>query len=203
MIRTQITLADRWTHSLAGADSVMRDVILVLGASVLLALSAHVQIVSPLPLTMQTFVVVLIAAALGSRRGALAIMAYLAEGAAGLPVFARGTAGPAYFLGDTTGYLIGFVVCAFVVGRLAEAGWDRRVLTALLVFAIGHLLILACGFVWRAAYVGPAMAAYEGFIATAPGMIVKSILAAMVLPLAWKLTGRREGPTNTSSSRTD
>lgn len=195
MIRTQLTLADRWTNSLAGANTVLRDVILVVGASVLLALSAHVQIVSPLPLTMQTFVVVLIAATLGSRRGALAVMAYLAEGAAGLPVFARGTAGPAYFLGDTTGYLIGFVACVFVVGRLAEAGWDRRFLTAVLVFAIGHVLILACGFIWRSAYVGPATAAYDGFISTAPGMIVKTILAAMVLPLAWKLTGRRDRAT--------
>ena len=190
-MRMQATWADRWAGAGVRADSALRDLMLVLGGSVLLGLSAHVQIMRPLPLTMQTFVLVLLAAALGSRRGVLTVLAYLGQGAAGLPVFARGTAGLAYFAGDTTGYLLGFVLCALVVGRLAEAGWDRRFASALATFALGHALILVCGFAWRAAYVGPMAAAYDGFVATAPGMIVKTVLAAMVLPIAWRVAGRR------------
>ncbi|MCB9855645.1 MAG: biotin transporter BioY [Phycisphaerales bacterium] len=191
-MRASATILDRVSIGTKDADTLLRDTLLVVGASVLLALSAHVQIPGPLPLTMQTFVVVLVAAALGSKRGAAAVLAYLAQGAAGLPVFAHGTAGPAYFVGPTGGYLIGFLVAAFVVGRMAERGWDRRFSTAIVTFLLGHLLILSIGFVWRSGFVGPAVAAADGFIKTMPGMLIKSVLAAMVLPIAWRWAGKSD-----------
>lgn len=194
------TILDRYTTGMTGAESLMRDALFVVGASVLLALSAHVQIPGPLPLTLQTFVVVLVAAALGSKRGTAAVLAYLAEGAAGLPVFAHGTAGIAYFAGPTAGYLVGFVAAAWVVGRLAERGWDRRFSTAVVTFLLGHLLILTIGFVWRTAFVGPVIAAADGFVKTLPGMLIKTVLAAMVLPLAWRVVGRPESASDAEAS---
>lgn len=202
-MRASATIMDRVSIGSTGAETLARDVLFVVGASVLLALSAHVQIPGPLPLTMQTFVVVLIAAALGSMRGTAAVLAYLAQGAAGLPVFAHGTAGPAYFAGPTGGYLVGFLVAAFVVGRMAEHGWDRRFFTAVVTFLVGHLLILSIGFVWRAGFVGPAIAAADGFVKTLPGMMIKTILAAMVLPIAWRMVGRSDASDETTPDRAE
>lgn len=200
-MKANATILDRVSTGVSGAESLLRDMLFVVGASVLLAISAHVQIPGPLPLTMQTFVVVLVAAALGSKRGTAAVLAYLAQGAAGLPVFAHGTAGLAYFAGPTAGYLLGFVVAAFVVGALAERGWDRRFSTAIVTFLVGHLVILSIGFVWRSAFVGPVIAAADGFVKTLPGMLVKTVLAAMVLPVAWRLVGRKDSPNGADSSR--
>ncbi|HPF41070.1 MAG TPA: biotin transporter BioY [Phycisphaerae bacterium] len=191
-MRASATIMDRVSIGLSGVQTPIRDILLVAGASVLLALSAHVQIPGPLPLTMQTFVVVLVAAALGSTRGSAAVLAYLAQGLAGLPVFAHGAAGPMYLAGPTGGYLIGFLVAAFVVGRMAECGWDRRFGTAIVTFLLGHLLILSLGFLWRSQFVGVGMAAAEGFVRTAPGMLIKTTLAAMTLPIAWRIVGRTD-----------
>lgn len=191
-VKATATIMDQLSMGTTRAELCWRDVFFVVGASLLLGLSAHVQIPGPLPLTMQTFVVVLVAAALGSKRGTAAVLAYLVEGAAGLPVFAHGTAGVAYFAGPTAGYLAGFVVAAWVVGRLAERGWDRRFATAVVAFLAGHLVILTVGFAWRSAFVGPVIAAADGFVKTLPGMLIKTLLAAMVLPMAWRLVGRSD-----------
>src|SRR5687768_13758188 len=106
------------------------DILLILGGSLLLALSAQIVVQKvPVPITGQTFAVLLVGALLGSRRGGLSLLTYLLEGAAGLPFFAGGTGGIAKLTGPTGGYLIGFMVAAFAVGLLAERGWDRRVET--------------------------------------------------------------------------
>ncbi len=108
------------------------DAALILGASLLIALSARIAVpvpFSPAPITGQTLAVLLVGALLGSRRGALSVLAYLAEGAMGLPVFAGGGAGILWLLGPTGGYLFGFIAAAFVTGWLAERGWDRRFVT--------------------------------------------------------------------------
>ena len=173
-------------------DALVRDGLLILSGSLMVAVCAKIQIPGPLPMTLQTFAVVLVGAMLGSQRGALALLAYLLEGAAGLPVFARPLAGPAYFAGDTTGYLIGFVVAAFIVGRLAERGWDRRFMTAVFVFVIGHAVILLLGLIWRSFYVGPGLAFAEGVWKVLPGAGLKTLAAAMVLPAGWKLVRRVE-----------
>ena len=184
------TISDILIANRAKRESLTRDIMLVLGGSMLVAVCAKIQIPGPLPLTMQTFGVVLVGAMLGSRRGALAMIAYLLEGAAGLPVFARPISGLGYFSGDTAGYLAGFVVAAFIVGLLAERGWDRRYASALAAFAIGHAMILAMGCAWRSLYVGPSIAVVEGVYAVKYTALLKICLAAAVLPTGWRIVQR-------------
>ncbi len=119
------------TRYLPRLDRRARDVLLVFVSSIFIALMAQVRIplpFTPVPITGQTFAVLLIGAALGSERGAASLLVYLAEGAAGLPAFAGGTSGLAVLVGPTGGYLIGFVFAAYIIGRLAESGLDRRFL---------------------------------------------------------------------------
>src|SRR5260370_35162660 len=116
--------------ALAPLDLV-RQVGLVIGFSLLTALAAQIVIpIGPVPITGQTFAVLLTGALLGSRLGAMAMLAYLIEGASGLPFFALGHFGLATFLGPTGGYLVAFPAAAFVTGAFAEHGWDRPFLTA-------------------------------------------------------------------------
>ncbi len=131
-----------------------KSVALVVAFSLLTALAAQVSVPlpwTPVPLTGQTFAVLLTGALLGSRLGALAMLAYLAEGAAGLPFFRNGAGGAHYLLfSPTTGYLLAFPLAAFVTGLLAERGWDRRFLTAAAAMFVGSLVILAGG--WLVAH---------------------------------------------------
>ncbi len=165
------------------------DGALVVGASLLIALSAQVVVplpYSPVPVTGQTFAVLLAGALLGSRRGLLAVAAYLAQGAAGLPVFAGGTGGAFHFLGPTGGYLLGFLPAAWLVGRLAEAGWDRRLWSAAAAMAAGNMLILACGAAWLLPFAGADGAVAAGILPFLPGDLLKVALAAALLPTGWK-----------------
>jgi biotin transport system substrate-specific component len=136
--------------------------------------------------------VLLVGALLGSRRGSLAVLVYIAQGLAGLPVFAGGAAGPARLLGPTGGYLVGFVLAAYLVGLLAERGWDRRVGTTAAAMALGNVVIYAVGALWLAVFVGglvPALTA--GVLPFIPGDLVKIAAAALLLPAGWKLLGLR------------
>ncbi len=177
--------------TVAGRSALLRDGLLILGGSLLIALCAKVQVPGPLPMTMQTFGVVLVAAVLGSRRGAAAIIAYLLEGACGLPAFARPFAGPAYFAGDTAGYLYAFVVAAFVVGLLIERGWGRRLVTVLAAMGLGHAIILLVGLAWRSFYVGAEVAVIEGLWIMLPGTILKAVAAAAVFPVCRRLVSTK------------
>jgi biotin transport system substrate-specific component len=200
-----LTLADVWrptpaepsaAGSRARALSLALDLALTLAGSALIALSARVAIplpFSPVPVTGQTFAVLLVGAALGRRRGAAAVIAYLAEGAAGLPVFAGLNAGPAVLVGPTGGYLIGFIPGAWLCGLLAERGWDRRVGTTILSMILGNVAIFAVALPWLARYVGASHVWAMGFWPFVPGDIVKIGLAAAALPLAWKWLGREAG----------
>lgn len=169
------------------------DLALIIGGSLLIAVSAQIAIGFPVPITGQTFAVLMIAALLGSRRGVACVLTYLAEGAAGLPVFAQGKAGPVTFAGPTGGYLVGFVVAAFVVGLLAEKGWDRRFGTTVLAMIIGNIIIYVFGLTWLALSTwlairtGPKVALATGLYQFIPGDILKTVLAAVLLPSAWKL----------------
>src|SRR6184192_979114 len=128
---------------------IVRQVGLVVGFSLLTALAAQVAIpIGPIPITGQTFAVLLTGALLGSRLGALAIIAYLIEGASGLPFFAGGHFGLAHLVGATGGYLISFPAAAYITGAFAEHGWDRRFLSAAAAMAIGSAVILFCGWAW-------------------------------------------------------
>ncbi len=171
-------------------DALLREAMWILAGSMLVAIGAKIQVPGPIPMTMQTFAVVLVGATLGSRRGLLAMVAYLLEGAAGLPVFAGIVAGPAYFAGPTTGYLMGFVFAAFVVGRWTEAGRNCSILRTVGIFMAGHTVILACGFAWLQLPVGPSVALATGVVPFLIGAVLKSLLAAAALPAFRNLVQR-------------
>lgn len=165
---------------------------LVAGFSLLTALAAQVVVpFYPVPVTAQTFAVLLTGALLGSRLGALAMILYLAEGAAGLPFFQAGHGGLVYLItSPTAGYLFSYPAAAFVVGALAERGWDRRYVSAVAAMTLGSILILACGWAWLARIGGPAWAFGYGVAPFLIGDAIKIALAAGVLPTGWWLVGR-------------
>jgi len=171
-----------------------RSALLVVGFSLLTALAAQVVVPlpwTPVPLTGQTFAVLLTGALLGPRLGALAMLAYLAEGAAGLPFFRGGAGGVTHFSGATAGYLFAFPAAAYVTGTLAERGWDRRFLTAAAAMALGSFVILAGGWAWLTFLSGNAAQAFRlGVGWFLVGDVVKVALAAAVLPSGWALLRR-------------
>jgi biotin transport system substrate-specific component len=174
------------------ADSWLRDALLVLGFSAFVGLAAQPEIrLGYVPLTLQTLAVLLTGALLGSRRGALALLLYLAQGAAGLPVFAGGAAGVGHLLGPTAGYLIAFPIAAGVVGWLAERGWDRHALWTVAAMIMGNLVIYALGVGWLALYVGSLGSAItNGMLPFLAGDLIKIAVAAAVLPCGWALVRR-------------
>jgi biotin transport system substrate-specific component len=175
--------------ALAPLDSV-RSAGLVIVFSLFIAACAQFAIqIGPIPITGQTFAVLLTGALLGSRLGAAAVIAYLIEGALGLPFFAGGGAGLVRFLGPTAGYLVAFPAAAFIVGAFAEHGWDKRYETAVAAMAVGSLIIFLGGWAWYAMLTNtPPVAAFK--IAVLPfllGDVVKIALGAAVLPTGWAL----------------
>lgn len=177
-----------------------RDLLLVLAFGTLMGALAQVVVplpFTPVPVTGQTLGVLLIGALLGSRRGAAAMLVHLAEGLIGLPVFAEGNSawsltrmGVPAIIGPTAGYLFAFAVAAFVVGWLAERGWDRRLLTAAAAMLIGQAVIYAGGLSWLAFYVGWERAIPLGMAPFLSGDALKLVLAATALPTGWRLLGR-------------
>lgn len=141
---------------------------------------------TPVPITGQTLCVLLAGATLGSRRGAICVGIYIIEGLCGLPFFAGGRSGPVVLFGPTGGYLIGFIVAAYGVGYLCEKGLDRRWKTVLPVFLIGHLLIFSIGCFWLSFFVGWQAALTAGLWPFIPGEVLKTLLAATLLPSAWR-----------------
>jgi biotin transport system substrate-specific component len=190
--RPHTTLAD--VLSPRQQRSWLLDAVLVVLFSAFVALTAQVEIpLWPVPLTLQTLGVLFTGAVLGSRRGALALLLYLTEGALGLPVFAGGASGVGYMLGPTGGYLVGFVVAAGVVGRLAQRGWDRRLVWAAVAMVIGNVIIYACGVVWLAVFLGDLWGALvKGMLLFVVGDLIKIAVAALTLPGGWKLARRRD-----------
>lgn len=188
------TFGDLALRRSAGQATILRDVLLVLGGSLLVAVCARIQAPTwPVPITLQPFAVLLVGAALGSRRGALAMVTYLMQGLVGLPVFAMPPyAGPAYLAGPTGGFLLGFVLAAYIVGLLAERGWDRRFASALAAMAIGQCIILATGFAWLSPLLGASNALAEAVTPFIVGDIFKVLLAAIALPAAWRLLRKVE-----------
>ena len=167
------------------------EILLVLTGTALLALSAKVQFpMWPVPVTGQTFAVLLVGALFGAKRGTATVLVYISEGALGLPVFAGPVAGFAYMSGPTGGYLIGFIAAAWIVGRLAERGWDRRFKTTVAAMTLGTVTIFVCGMAWLATLLEPAQVLVAGLIPFVPGAIVKIILAAALLPSGWKVLAK-------------
>ena len=171
-----------------------RSVSITVAFSLLVALSAQIVIpVGPVPVTAQTFAVLLTGALLGSRLGAMAIILYLIEGASGLPFFYGGHSGIGHLLGPTGGYLVAFPAAAFITGAFAENGWDKRFPTAVVAMAIGSIVIMLSGWAWFALVTHtPAAAAFQlTVLKFIPGDIIKILLAAAALPLGWKLLKSR------------
>lgn len=170
-----------------GSASALRGLALAVLGTALLTASAKIQVPFwPVPMTMQTFVVLVIGATYGARLGAATVALYLAYGAVGLPVFAAG-GGLVYLAGPTGGYLIGFLAAAAVVGWLAERGFDRRWPSALAVFLFGDGVIFAFGVLWLGYHFGVATAVQGGLLPFLPGEVLKIVLAMAVLPFAWKM----------------
>jgi biotin transport system substrate-specific component len=196
------------------ARPVVRDSLLVLAGTLLMALCARISVPVPwsdVPLTFQTFGVYLIGALFGPRLAVLTMLAYIGTGMLGMPVFSFGRsawaptlpgspfAGIPLIIGPTAGYLLSFPLAAAVVGALARRGWDRRIRTALPAMIAGAAVVLTCGVLWRVAagaVVGLPLelsallvSSVVGFL---PGEAVKVLLAAVALPGAWKLVGPAE-----------
>jgi len=176
-----------------------RHVALIVAGALIIALSARVSIVlpgNPVPITGQTFGVLLAGGALGFRRGIAAAGLYLVLGVVGLPFFALQKTGIEVIWGATGGYLIGFVVAAAIVGRLAELGWDRKVLGAVGSMLIADAAIYVVGVPWLAvtALHGDLRAGLElGLVPFIVGDLFKLLLAGAAFPVAWWIVGRRPG----------
>jgi biotin transport system substrate-specific component len=185
------TLADR----VLPGEGLLREVALVVGGAALTALTAQISIplpFTPVPITLQTFAVLLTGAALGAWRGIFSQALYVLVGALGLPVYAGGVGGATHLFGATGGYLVGFVLAAALTGWLAERGWDRQGRKALPAMILGNLTIYLVGVPWLAFFVGGlGRAVVLGFVPFAVGDALKLLLASGLLPLAWGAVGRR------------
>jgi len=198
-----------------------RHVALVVVGAIVIALTASLQVVlagqtivlpgdvrvtlpvSPVPITAQSFAVLLVGGALGLRRGLLAVAVYLVAGLL-LPVYAHGASGIDTFvsraaghwvLGATGGYLLGFLLAAATVGRLAELGWDRHVGGAVLAMLVGNVAIYLLGIPWLMAAAGfdAPTAIAKGLLPFVFGDLLKLAVAGIVFPAAWWLVGRGTG----------
>jgi biotin transport system substrate-specific component len=185
-------------------SSRFRHVILLIAGALLIALTANVAIRvpgTPVPITGQTFSVLLVGGALGFRRGSLATLLYLVLGLF-LPVYAEHRSGlenigtlqdGQLVLGATGGYLVGFVLASALVGRLAELGWDRRFLGSVAAMALGNVVIYAVGVPWLAIALGmsTSKALAAGLVPFVVGDVIKLLLAGALLPVGWWLVARR------------
>ena len=173
-------------------------VIAMLAGSVLIASTAAITFrlpFSPVPVTGQTFAILLLGATLGSRLGPATVLAYLAEGLVGLPVFAGGTnawspsavPGVPVVLGPTAGYLIGFVVAAFMAGWFCERGFDRRIAGVVISLGLADLAIYCVALPWLSRFVGIERVYTLGMQPFLLGDGLKIALAACVLPAAWRV----------------
>lgn len=157
----------------------------VLAGSWLLAASSWVEApMYPVPMTMQTFAVLLIAGLSGPRLALAIVGAWLAQALAGLPLLAGGAGGPAPFVGPTAGYLAGFLAAAAACGWLAERPAGRSWVGLLAAFLLGHAIILAAGFAWLSMLIGTEAAWTGGVVPFLAGSVLKTILAAAAVRLA-------------------
>jgi len=181
------TLADAVPGGLA------RNVALVVGGAAFVGLTAQLVVplpFTPVPLSLQTFSVLLVGAVLGSRRGVLSMALYLLAGAAGVPWFSQHQSGWSF---ASFGYVVGFVAAAWVVGRLAERGADRHVLRTAALMVLGNVVIYAFGASGLVLATGMPLqrALLLGVVPFLIGDLLKIVVAAGLLPAAWKLVDRR------------
>jgi biotin transport system substrate-specific component len=176
-------------------SGLLADVLLVLGGSGFVALAAQVSFdlpFTPVPITGQTFAVVLVGAALGALLGLASLGLYLFVGALGAPVYAEGSHGWGVLTGPTGGYIVGFVLAAALIGALAQQRWDRRFASAVTAMLSGNVLIYLVGLPWLAADQGLGFedTLEAGLYPFVVGDLLKLYLAAALLPGAWRLVER-------------
>lgn len=175
-----------------GQSGLLRAAVLVVLGSALMALSAKVQVpFYPVPMTLQSGVVLLIGGAYGWRLGGLTMLAYIAEGLAGLPVFAGAVAGPAYLAGPTAGYLVGFVASAALMGLAVERGWTRSLAGMVAAIIVASVVPFVTGVAWLAVLFGPAAAISGGLTPFIPAAALKGALAGLLLAKFDGLAQRR------------
>ena len=177
------------------ASRTARFAALAIGGTLALAISAKMQVpFYPVPMTLQTLVVLLIGAAFGARLAAATVALYLAEGLLGLPVFAGAVAGPAYMAGPTGGFLVGFLFAAALVGWLSERGWDRSLGLLLAAMTLGHAVIFAFGLGWLSSLIGAEKAWALGFAPFFAATVVKTLLAWALVGAAWRAVAGLRDP---------
>jgi biotin transport system substrate-specific component len=173
------------------ASAILRGAALAFVGTLVLIVSAKVQVpFYPVPMTLQTLAVLTLGALFGARLAAATVSLYLGEGLIGLPVFAGAAAGPAYLIGPTGGYLLGFLLAAALVGWLAERGWTRGWLLAIAAMTLGHVVIFAAGFAWLALALGAAKAWAVGVVPFFAATLAKTLLAAALAIAARRLAPR-------------
>ena len=181
-----------------GARSVAANITMVVSGAALTAGAAQLVIpMWPVPITGQTFAVLLVGTTLGALRGALSMVLYIALGAIGLPIFTEGSAGWHVIAGPTGGYLIGFVLAAILTGWLAQRSWDRKIVGAGVAFLAGTAVIYAVGLPWLSVALGQlgypndlGATLQSGLLPFVPGDILKAVVAGAILPVTWKLVSR-------------
>jgi biotin transport system substrate-specific component len=172
----------------------LRAAVLMLVGTALLTVSAKIQVpFYPVPMTLQTLAVLVLGAAYGWRLAGATVALYLLEGAAGLPVFAGPITGPAYLIGPTGGFLLGFLACALVTGFLAERGWDRSLAHIVVMMTLGHAVIFAFGLGWLSALTSFDKAWAVGFAPFAAATLLKTGLAVAIVHAGRSVLGRRSG----------
>ena len=187
------TLFETLVSESAASGRLLQSVIVVLAGSLLLTASAKLEIpLQPVPFTFQSLVVLALGVVFGPTLGMATVLAYLAQGAIGLPVFA-GTPekgiGLAYMVGPTGGYLLGFAIAAYVTGWLARAKWDRNIATMALAMIIGNVIIYVLGVAHLASIIGFDKAVEFGLKPFIAFDLIKVAAAALIIPSLWKLFG--------------
>lgn len=188
-----ISTSSVFISTLVNLNSWQRKLIATSFASLLLALSANISIPTfPVPFSFQSLAVLLTGSFLGRKLGSLAIIQYLFIGFIGFPVFADGTFGIAVLLSPSAGYLIGFILCAYIAGAAAEKGYDRKFLTAMISFAIAHQVIFLSGVSYLAFYLQSVESAfYLGYVPFMGFDLVKFISSSIIMFLLWKQSAKR------------
>lgn len=173
--------------------SVIWQVAAVALGTLFLALSSYIEVpMVPVPMTMQTFAVVMVGALYGWRLGGITIVAWLIEGAVGLPVLSGGAAGAIHFVGPTAGYLFAFPIAGAIAGRLAEQGWNgNKPVLAFLAAIAGNLACLALGGAWLAVMIGAEQAFIHGVAPFLVGAVLKSVLGAAALAGLQRVASKR------------
>jgi len=200
-IAPQRVLADLIVQPTTRVRAIVRDVLLVVGFALLTAAAAQIEIqlgFTPVPLTGQTFAVLLSGAVLGMRRGALSQLVYWMAGLTGLPFYSGGAGGWKSGTGATLGYLVGFIVAAGAIGYLAEKKQDRNFATSLPAMLLGSTLIYTCGAAWLTTYLNIGFATGETnaiSLGVAPflvGDVIKALLAAACTTGVWAAVNKRK-----------